>query len=196
MPRLFCYKDDTMIRPEFRQALATQHKILVVLWWVFVAGLFLYLWISQTFLANWQLAGAASFAQAARLILWLLTFCDLATLVWWKRRFLTRQAILGGAKQYKILQSLQEHKTTVEERAAAVVSSYVTGKIVAFALAEAVAVYGFAMVLTSRYFPGLYILSAAAGALLLVEFPSRRFLEGLVKEIEAQPMNESRIREE
>jgi hypothetical protein len=174
-----------MVRPDYREALESQHKILVVLWWVFVAGIFLYLWISKTFLAQWQLASSASFAQAARLVLWLLTLFDLATLVWWKKRFLTKEAILGGAKQYKILQSLQEHKTPIEERAAAVVSSYVTGKIVAFALAEAVAVYGFAMVLTSRYFLGLYILSAAAGVLLLLEFPSKRFLGALLKEVAA-----------
>ena len=175
-----------MIRPEYRDALASQHTILIVLWWIFVGGLFLYLWISKTFLEHWQLAASASFAQAARLVLWLLTLFDLGTLVWWKKRFLNKQAILGGAKQYKILQSLQEHKTPVEERAAAVVSAYVTGKIVAFALAEAVAVYGFAMVLVSRYFPGLYILSAAAGVLLVVEFPSRRFLEALIQEIETR----------
>jgi len=172
------------MRPEYREALESQHKILVVLWSVFLAGIFLYLWISKTFLAQWQLAASGAFAQAARLVLWLLTLFDLATLVWWKKRFLAEEAILGGAKQYKILQSLQEHKSPVEERAAAAVSSYVTGKIVAFALVEAVAVYGFAMVLTSRYFLGQYILSAAAGALLIVEFPSRRFLERLVQAIE------------
>jgi hypothetical protein len=174
-----------MIRPDYRKALESQQTILVALWWVFLGGIFLYLWISETFLAHWQLAVPASLAQSLRLALWLLTLCDLATLIWWKRRFLTQRAILAGVKQYKILQSLQEHKTPIEERAAAVVSSYVTGKIVAFALAEAVAVYGFAFALTSRYFPGLYILSAAAGALLLLEFPSKRFLRQLLQEVES-----------
>jgi hypothetical protein len=179
-----------MIRPDYREALESQHKILVVLWFVFLAGIALYLWIAKTFLAERQL-GVGSFAQTARLVLWLLTFFDVATLMWWRKRFLSKEAILGGVKQYKVLQSLQEHKTPIEERAAAVVSSYVTGKIVAFALAEAVAIYGFAMVLTSRYFLGLYILSVAGAVLLLLDFPSRRFLDELITDVESGAVSPS-----
>ncbi|MGH7766731.1 MAG: hypothetical protein ACREQP_04700 [Candidatus Binatia bacterium] len=174
-----------MIRPAYREALASQHKILVVLWLVFLAGIFLYLWISQRFLMERPSAVENFIAQAAAIFLWLLAFADLATLVWWKRRFLTREAILGGVKQYKVLQSLQEHETPLEELAAAVVSSYVTGKIVAFALAEAVAIYGFALALVSRDFSSQFILSAAAAALLLFEFPSKTFLAGLLKDVES-----------
>jgi hypothetical protein len=169
-----------MIRPEYREMLQGQHTILVVLWSVFVVAIFLYLWIAHTFLAQRQLAPGSAFSQIARLLMWLLAFFDLATLMWWKRRFLTRAAILGGVKQYKLLQALQGHMGALEERAAAVVSSYVTSKIVAFALIEALAIYGFALVLVSRYFLGQYILSVAGGVLLLVEFPSRRFLEELL----------------
>ncbi len=61
-----------------------------------------------------------------------------------------------------------------------------TAKIVAFALIEAVAIYGFAQALASRYFMGQYILSAAAGFLLLLEFPSRRFLRELLEEVEKE----------
>jgi len=169
-----------VIRPDYRQALEMQHTVLVSLWAIFVAGILLYLWMAQTFLADRQLAIGAGFEQATRLFLWFLTFVDIATLLWWKRRFLTPQAILSGAKRYKLLQALQEHKGAAEERAGAAVTSYVTGKIVAFALAEAVAIYGFTFVLTSRYFVGQYILSAASGLLLVLEFPSRRVLSELI----------------
>lgn len=191
---LFCYKNGCMIRPDYREALESQHKILVVLWGVFIGGIFLYLWISNVFLAERQLAIAVSFSQAVRFVLWLLALFDVATLMWWKKRFLTREAILGGARQYKILQVLQGHKTPLEERAAQAVSSYVTSKIVAFAMAEAAAIYGFAMVLTSRYFLGQYILSVASAALLLLDFPSRAFLMELLHEVEAG--GEARPREE
>jgi hypothetical protein len=175
-----------VIRPEYREVLQGQHTVLVSLWAIFVAGILLYLWIAEIFLANRQLTIGYGLAQTVRTFLWLLTFADLATLVWWKRRFLTHTAILDGVKRYKVLQALQEHKGATEERAAGVVSSYVTGKIVAFAMAEAVAIYGFALVLTSRYFVGQYILSAASGLLLLLEFPSRRFLTELVDAAETQ----------
>jgi hypothetical protein len=175
-----------VIRPEYRQALEMQHKVLVSLWAIFAAAILLYLWIAETFLANRQLAIGPGFAETARMILWLLTFADIATLIWWRRRFLSTEAILSGVTRYKLLQALQEHKGAAEERAGGVVSSYVTGKIVAFALAEAVAIYGFAMVLTSRFLLGQYILSATSALLLLLEFPSRRTLDELVEGAEAQ----------
>lgn len=163
-----------------------QHQILIVLWAIFAVAILLYLWISATFLVSRQLGVGGFFAGAARTFFWLLTFADLATLVWWKRRFLTREALLGGARSYKLLQALQAHEGPLEERAAGVLSSYVTGKIVAFTLVEAVAIYGFAQALVSRYFVGQYILSAAAGFLLLLEFPSRKFLRELIGEVEKE----------
>jgi hypothetical protein len=175
-----------VIRPEYRQALEMQHKVLVSLWAIFAASILIYLWVAETFLADRQLAIGAAFAQTTRLFLWFLTFTDIATLVWWKRRFLTKRAILDGVKRYKVLQALQEHKGSAEERVGGVVSSYVTGKIVAFALAAAVAIYGFALVLTSRYFIGQYVLSAASALLLLLEFPSRRVLEELIAAAEEE----------
>jgi hypothetical protein len=175
-----------VIRPEYRQALEMQHKVLVSLWAFFLTGILLYLWIAETFLAARQLTIGPAFAQATRLFLWCLTLVDIATLFWWKRRFLTPEAIVNGAKRYKLLQALQDHKGAAEERAGAVITSYVTGKIVAFALAEAVAIYGFALVLTSRYFVGLYILSAGSALLLVMEFPSRRVLNELIGAAEAE----------
>ncbi len=169
-----------MIRREFREALEAQHNVLLALWVIFACGILIYIAIAQTFLADRQLAVSRAFAETAKTILWLLTLLDVATLVWRRRRFLTKPAILGGAKPYKVLQALQEHKGAAEERAARVVSAYATGKIVAFALAEAVAIYGFALVLTSHDFFGQYILSVASGLLLLLEFPSRRFLMELI----------------
>ncbi len=169
-----------MIRREFRETLEAQHGVLLALWVIFACGILIYIAVAQTFLAGKQLAISDAFAQTAKMFLWFLTFVDMATLVWWKRRFFNKQAILAGVKRYKVLQALQEHKGESEQRAAVLVSSYVTGKIVAFALAEAVAIYGFALVLTSHYFLGQYILSVASGVLLLLEFPSRRLLTDLV----------------
>jgi hypothetical protein len=81
-----------MIRAEYREALESQHKILAVLWGVFIGGISLYLWIAIVFLAETQLAMAGSFSQTARFVLWLLALFDVATLMWRKRRFLIREA--------------------------------------------------------------------------------------------------------
>lgn len=117
------------------------------------------------------------------MVLWLLAFIDLGTFVWWRNRFLTKEAILAGSKKYKTLQVLQAHTTPLEERAAQVVSSYVTSKIVAFAILEAMAVYGFVLALIGGYVRDQYLFSFASGALLLFEFPSKSRLEELLSDV-------------
>jgi hypothetical protein len=110
---------------------------------------------------------------------------DLGYLIWWKKHFLTRRAILDESKKSKILKALEEHKGPPEERAASVISSYVTRKIVAFAIIEAIAVYGFVLALIGRNFWDQYLLSALSLILLAVEFPAKSFLEKLVSDLEA-----------
>ena len=174
-----------MIRPEFRKALEAQQQILVLLWTFFFCGIFVYLWLTEFILQRSGFSAGSSLAETSRIVLWLLAVIDLGTFVWWKKGFLTQEAILRGSKKYKTLQVLQEHKTPVEERAAQVVSAYVTSKIVAFAILEAMAVYGFVLALIGGYVREQYLLSFASGALLAFEFPRKAFLGKILKDIEA-----------
>ncbi|MGH7834386.1 MAG: hypothetical protein ACREQK_12125 [Candidatus Binatia bacterium] len=174
-----------MIRPEFKKSLEGQQQVLVVLWAVFVWAIFVYLGITHFILMKSDFAPGGSYSETLRVVLWALAFIDVATLVWWRKNYLTREAILGGAKQYKLLQSLQGHTNTVEERAAAIVSSYVTSKIVVFAIIEALAVYGFVLAVVGRFLPDQYLFSLASGVLLLLEFPSKARLQELLRESEA-----------
>jgi hypothetical protein len=174
-----------MIRPEYRKALDGQQQVLVLLWTFFVSGIFIYLWVTEFVLGKSGFAAGSSFAATTRMVIWLLAFIDLGTFVWWRKRFLAREAILAGAKKHKLLRVLQEHTTPVEERAARVVSSYVTSKIVAFAIVEAMAVYGFVLALVGGHIRDQYLLSLASGMLLLFEFPSKSRLEQLLRDVEA-----------
>jgi len=174
-----------MIRPEFRKALEGQQQILALLWTFFFCGLFVYLWLTEFVLRSSGFSAGSSVAETVRIVLWLLALIDLGTFVWWRKRFLTQEAILGGSKKYTTLQVLQEHKTPIEERAAQVASSYVTSKIVGFAILEATAVYGFVLALIGGYIRDQYLFSLASGVLLLFEFPSKAFLEKILRKIEA-----------
>jgi len=178
--------EGNIIRPQFRNELVNQHRPVVVIWTAFMIAIFLYLLIAQLILGNPKFSGAYSFSETARKILWLLTFVDVGYFVWWKKRFLTREAILGEARKFKLLQALGGHKTPLEEHAAKIVSSYITGKIVGFALIEAVAVYGLVLALIGRYLWDQYLLSAASAALLLRELPSKAFLEELIRDVEGE----------
>jgi hypothetical protein len=79
---------------------------------------------------------------------------------------------------------IDQIRGAVEERAAFVVSTYVTRKVVLFAIIEAIAVYGFVLAFLGRFVSDQYLLSALSLAALALEFPSERSLESLLQAAE------------
>ncbi len=177
------------LRPEFKKTLLDQQGAAVVLWAFFMVAILLYLWIARLILAGSTLPAKFSFSEAARVLLWLLVLVDLGYLVWWRKRHLSREGIFGESKKVKLLRVLEGHQNPLEERAARVVSTYVTRKIVAFAIVEAIAVYGLILALVGRYLWDQYLFSLISGLLLIMEFPSRKRLEEIVASVEAQKRN-------
>ena len=173
-----------MIRPEFRKELSDQRGVAVILWSCFTIAIALYLVIVPNVLANPKYAAGLSFGDSARIVLWILVVVDMGYLIWWKRRHLKREAILNGVNPAKILRALEGHKGALEQRAAAVVSTYVTRKTVAFAIIEAVAVYGLVLGLVGPFLPDHYLLSTVSLALLAAEFPAERQMETLLQAVE------------
>lgn len=173
-----------MIRPEFKTILLDQRGAAVILWSFFTASLSLYIIIAQRVVGDRGFLTDSNVLPAVRVVLWVLVFVDLGYLVWWKRSKLTREALLDKSNKTKTLRALEEHKGQTEARAALVVSTYVTRKVVAFAIIEAIAVYGLALALAGRYLWDQYLLSGLSLVLLILEFPGKTFLEGLVNEIE------------
>ena len=172
-----------MIRPEFRTILMDQRGAAVILWSFFMISVVIYIVIARNVLADPKYAAGLWFAENARIVLWFLAVVDLGYYLWWKQRYLTRQSILG-AKRTKIFRALEAHKGQIEERAATVVSTYVTRKIVLFAILEALAVYGLVLAIVGRFLSDQYLLSALSLVLLTLEFPAEKSLEALVREIE------------
>jgi hypothetical protein len=64
------------------------------------------------------------------------------------------------------------------------VSTFVTRKVVLFAIIEAVAVYGLVLAIIGRFVADQYFLSLLSLALLAVEFPSKNSLETLLHDVE------------
>jgi hypothetical protein len=176
-----------MIRPEFRKLLMDQRGAAVILWSFFMISIVIYIVISRNVLANPKYAQGLSFAEKARVVLWILVLVDLGYYIYWKRRYLTPQAILHNSQKTKIFRALQEYKGSAEERAASVVSTFVTRKVVIFAIIEAIAVYGLVLAIVGRYLSDQHLLSALSLALLALEFPTQRFLESLLRKIEEPP---------
>jgi hypothetical protein len=174
-----------MIRPEFKQRLMDQRGAAVILWSCFMISIVIYIVIVQNVLANPRFSGGLSFAENARIVLWLLVLVDLGYYVYWKRHYLTTQAILTNSQKSKLLRALEEHQGHAEKRAASVVSIYITRKVVVFAIIEAIAVYGLVLAIIGRYLSDQYFLSGLGLLLLTLEFPSEKGLAELVQRVEA-----------
>jgi hypothetical protein len=173
-----------MIRPEFRKILCDQRGAAVILWSCFMIAIVIYVVIARNVLATPKFAGGFSQAPSVRIGLWILAIVDLGYYVYWKKRYLASEALFAEAKSTKLLRALEGHQGPVEERAAAVVSTYVTRKTVLFAIIEAVAVYGLILGLAGPYPSDLYLLSVISWLLLAVEFPFEKSLEALLHRIE------------
>jgi len=173
-----------MIRPEFKKILLDQRGAAVILWSCFVISIPIYLVISRSVLTNPNIGTNPSIAEAARIIFWLLAVVDLAYYAYWKKRYLTPDAILRESKTSKLFRALEEFSGALEERAAYVVSTYVTRKVVIYAIIEAIAVYGFVLAFLGRFVSDQYLLSALSLVLLAFEFPFEKSLAALVQATE------------
>jgi hypothetical protein len=114
---------------------------------------------------------------------------DLGYYAYWRKKRLSSEAILRDARSTKLFRALEEFSGPLEERAAYVVSTYVTRKVVLFAVIEAIAVYGLVSAILGRFVTDLYSLSALSLILLVIEFPSGKSLEELLRAIEQTPQD-------
>jgi hypothetical protein len=173
-----------MIRPEFRKVLLDQRGAAVILWSVFTFSIPLYLVIARMLLANANLGANRTIAEPARIIFWLLALVDLGYYAYWRKRNLAPDAIARDARKTKLFRALEEFQGSVEENAAYSVATYVTRKVVIFAIIEAIAVYGFVLAFLGRFVNDQYLLSLLGLILLALEYPSARAVENLVQQTE------------
>jgi hypothetical protein len=172
-----------MIRPEFRKILMDQRGAAVILWSFFVISIPVYIFISQRFITV-PAARASSLTDTVRILVWLLTLVDLGYYAHWKRRNLSPDAILASGKSAKLFRALADFQGEREERTAFAVSTYVTRKVVVFAIIEAIAVYGFVLAFIGGLVADQYFLSVLSLVLLTIEFPSEKSLDAIVKAAE------------
>jgi hypothetical protein len=177
-----------VIRPDFKKILLDQRGAAVILWSCFVISIPIYIVIARNVLQNPNLGGNRAFSEPARIVLWLLTLVDLGYYVYWRKLNLTSESILRNARASKLFRALEAFSGALEERAAYVVSTYVTRKVVIFAIIEAIAVYGLVLAIIGRFVQDQYWLSALSVALLVVEFPSEKYLEALIRTVEQNPL--------
>jgi len=173
-----------MIRPEFKKILLDQRGAAVILWSFFVISIPIYNVIASYVLANPNVGTNPAIAEPARIIFWLLTIVDLGYYFYWRDRNLSAAAIKRDARKSKLFRALEEFQGGAEENAAFIVSTLVTRKVVLYAIIEAIAVYGFVLAFLGRFVADQILLSLLSLILLIIEFPSAKSIETLLRDAE------------
>lgn len=172
-----------MIRLEFRKELENQQKVLLIVWTGFIVATVLYLSIPQFLPDLSQSLGGYPLAGTIRQGLWIIVLIEVGFLFWWNKKVLTKEAIGRNSREARWMPNLvRGHQNRLEEEAARTLSFYVIGKIIAFAVAESLAIYGLFLAYSGRYFWDQYILSSICLLLLIYLYPRRSFLIGLITE--------------
>jgi hypothetical protein len=150
-----------------------QHRILVLVWFAFVATLLVYLVLPRLVDSSAVSLHGGLFSDISRPGLWTVAFVIAGILWWWNQRYLTREALLNSDRG----------------RWGSFASNFAARKIVAFALAEAIAIYGLLLALIGRYLWDQLLLSGLAAALLVHLYPSRAFFDELAREAEMRSLS-------
>lgn len=175
-----------MIRPEFKNELLAQQKTLRKIWFAFADAILIFL--AMRYLLP-PPSNPEYSAETVRTGLWLVAIVEVAVLAWWKKRYLSKESLFREAaknRRLKRLPGISQPQSPLEDGAANVISWFWTAKLVAFAFAESLALYGLVLAFLGRYFADQYVLSFISGLLLVQEFPSADAFEGLLKEYEAR----------
>jgi hypothetical protein len=173
-----------LIRPEFRGELLGQQKKLTRIWLAFAEAILIFLGMPYLFPPVLHPEWAP---ETVRTGLWLVAIVEVGVLAWWNRRYLGTQSILRDASTNRRLEPLSgfsKPKSPLEEGAVRVISWFWVVKLVGFAFAGSLALYGLVLAVVGGYFADQYILSFVGGLLLAYQFPTAESFERLLRQYE------------
>ena len=97
-----------MIGPDFRTILLDQRGAAIILWSFFAISIPIYLVIARQLLGNPSLGTNPAIAEPSRIIFWILTVVDIGYYVYWRKKYLTPQAIRRDARQTKLFRAVAD----------------------------------------------------------------------------------------
>lgn len=145
-----------------------QRRVLVMIWVVMMATLVVYLLIPWVVAPEKPLFASGAFSILLRPIFWSLVLVEVLFLKWWTRSYLKPKTLLLDPP--------------LEAQIEAAISDTTTRGIIAFAIAESIAIYGFILALMGRFFLDQYLLTLVSGILMAQLYPSVRFFDELIRE--------------
>lgn len=162
-----------MLQQDAKKLVEATQRQLVIMWPAFVSTVVICLFIPQVIDSVHFPADGNFGSGTLRAPLWFVSLVVLGILWWWNRQFLTKEAILKRVGEGQGM-------------APKVLRSYLLRKIIAFALAEAIAIYGLVLAIIGSYLWDQYVLSAVSGLAFIFLYPSRTFLDELIEGYETR----------
>src|SRR5439155_26147975 len=98
----------------FKQVLMVQPWAVVVVWCCFMISIVIYIVIAEDVLDNPLFARGFSVAGTLRIVLWALVVVDLSYYAYWKKRYVTPEAMFAESQKTKLFRALEEHKGALE----------------------------------------------------------------------------------
>jgi len=135
---------------ELRKTMETQRRTLLVLWISFLPAMVIYL-----ILATFVIPPPHDSSGVLRAILWILALSEVGLLYWWKGKYLTKKSFFAGLRQPN----------------PAVL--YLKNYIIAFAIAESVAIWGLVLAMVGGYRSDQYALTFLSAFLLIQVYPPK-----------------------
>jgi hypothetical protein len=172
-----------VIRPEFRNNLENQQKVLVTLWFAFLVIILFFLWIPQLLPELLPIFIDYPSVGSVRTVLWLFAVGEIGFLFWWEKRFLSREAIFQRPSFRFFPNMVKGHQTPEEEKLGRILSNYLLGKVLGFAISESIAIYGLVLAYIDSFPWDQYLLSLISVLLLVYFYPSRSFFDSLIREV-------------
>jgi hypothetical protein len=148
-----------------------QRRLLVIIWGSMMTTLVIYLLIPPLVAPEGLIASGAVFVLL-RPFFWLVAVVEVLFLNWWKQDYLKPRTLLSDL--------------SAPEQVNAAVSNTTTRGIVAFALAESIALYGLVLALIGKHFLDQYLLTFVSGILMIQLYPSRQLFDELVREAQVR----------
>jgi hypothetical protein len=131
-----------------------------------MAALAIYLLIPRIIAPEKPLFSSGAFL--VRPIFWSLVLVEVLFLKWWTRSYLKPRTLpLDPPSEAQIQVAISDTMTT---------------GIIAFAIAESIAIFGFILALIGRFFLDQYLLTLVSGILMVQLYPSVRFFDELIRE--------------
>jgi hypothetical protein len=155
------------------QQLRNQQSVLVIMWYSIVFMILFFLFVPM-FLSGDSISLPKTSAPGfLRRALWVLAILQAIFLVWWRKRYFTIERPLEGSDRDNIVGALVKRaQNGMGQRAGKVSWRYFLRSILAFGIAESIALYGLVLAVTGHYVVDQYSLSALSLMLLFYFYPS------------------------